>query len=216
MLNERIVGAEVSKLEFTDPVEGIDSWIDDIEIKKDGSNKYNDVRVPLYSPYLSSDRKIGTMRTLIPHNVNHYCPGTAELDNTFIPSLIKIDKRIELDDIAIGNNKVNLYFNNDLPVAKEINVELYGSSIENTSILSADTSNTSKIKVVNNMYIQSATVYDTEIYKCPDIEFSYFGNPLIEVGDTVIIDGMDVLVLEHSLKYDGGLRGTVKGVLRCS
>lgn len=215
LLNQKIVGAEVNKMCFGNTVESIDSYISYTKID-DGSNKYDEVRIPIYSPNLTTDRKVGTMKCLIPQNVSGYCPGTVELENTFIPSVIKINSIIEVDSISIGNNTCALYFNNSSALAKEIEAEIYGSSIENTSILDASTDNTSKVKVVNNMYIQSAAAYDSKIYKSNDIEISYFGNPLIEVGDTVSIDGMNVLVLEHTLKFTGGLRGTIKGAIECN
>lgn len=212
LLNQKIIGAEVNKMCFAVPTESIDSYISYTKID-DGSNKYNDVRIPIYSPNLTTDRKVGTMKCLIPQNVSGYCPGTVELEDTFIPSVIKINDIIEVDSITLCNNTCALSFNNNSALAKEIECELYGSSIENTSILYANTDNTNKIKVVNNMYIQSAAVYDSKIYKSNDIEISYFGNPLIEVGDTVSIDGMNVLVLEHTLKFTGGLKGTIKGAI---
>ena len=212
LLNQKIVGAEVTKMRFKEPVESIDSYISCTKID-DGSNKYDEVRIPIYSPNLTTDRKVGTMKCLIPQNVSGYCPGTVELENTFIPSVIKINDIIEVDSISIGNHTCALYFNNSSSLAKELECELYGSSIENTSILDTSTDNTSKVKVVNNMYIQSAAVYDSKIYKANGIEISYFGNPLIEVGDTISIDGMNVLVLEHTLKFTGGLRGTIKGAI---
>ena len=71
----------------------------------------------------------------------------------------------------------------------------------------------SKTKIVENIYIQSPNIYDTRIFKGKNISVKYTGNPLWEIGDTLNVAGMTMLVTEHELTYTGGLRGSMKGVV---
>ena len=94
----------------------------------------------------------------------------------------------------------------------ELETEFLGLDVNSVSAMSENTEN--KTKFVNNIYIQSPTIYDTFIYTAKGINIKYTGNTLYEVGDTILVDDKyKVFIVDHNLDYSGGLKGTIKGVL---
>lgn len=211
LIVDNTVKGSVKPFKFTNPCTTIRSYIN-YEISED-SNMWDDVKVCLFFPGNSDQKSLGTMKTLVPASTNNYNIGTLKFNNTCIPQVCKMTGRVNVDDYRLGSDSCSFRLSNTGVLTQNIDAEFFGADIAAASTLESNTDNDSNIKVINNMYIQGAAVYNTRIYKNKDIDISYFGNPLIEVGDTVEIDSLKVLVIEHTLKFSGGLRGNIKGVV---
>lgn len=208
------VRLHVKKFVFDDPVDEIDEDTDiiDFELDDDNSNQYNDVKVNLFFPSSGEQKSLGTIKATIPGSVTNYNVGTIDFGDTVIPQMCVFDDMVDIADYTIGSDSFSLKVNNSNVLAKHINAEMYGLDIAETTLKDTDTD--SNIKQISNMYIQSASVYNTEIFKHPNCTIKTFGNPLYEVGDTVRIGKYDVLILEENIVFNGGLKSTLKGVAR--
>ena len=211
LLENRLIGASIKRFAGGAPQATINQYIK-YSIVKDSSNKYDDVKVCMFFPTQGEQTEIGTLKALIPASTTNYSLGTVNFSNTCIPQVLKFNDRVQVDKYTLGSTSCGLTMSNTGTTDQAIECTFYGLNIENAATLE-DEADSNNIKTIKNMYIQSIATYNTDIYKNDDIEISYFGNPCIEVGDTISIDGMTVLVVEHILKYTGGLRGTIKGVI---
>ncbi|WP_410495010.1 hypothetical protein QTL86_12730 [Cellulosilyticum sp. ST5] len=204
----------VKKFGFSNPVDTLDIGTEliNFELDDDSSDQYNDVKVSLFFPSSSEQKSLGKVTATIPGSVVNYNIGTIDFGNTMIPQVCIFDDMVDVADYTIGSDSFGFSVNNSGVLAKNIEAEMYGLDISTATLKNTDTD--SNIKQVSNMYIQSATVYDTEIYKHPNCTLKTFGNPLYEVGDTIAIDVYDVLILEENLVFNGGLKCTLKGVAK--
>lgn len=213
LLISNTVDGHVQPFRFDNPCTNIEQYIN-YEIDDDSADVWNDVRICLFFPGSSDQKNIGSMKTLVPPSTTNYDVGKVNFQSTCVPQICKVvNERINISKYRLGSDNFNICLNNTSPLSQNIEAEFLGIDIKEASALEATTENNSNIKVINNLYIQGPSIYDTRIYKSKNISIKYFGNPLIEVGDTITIDGITVLVIEHSLKYSGGLRGTIKGVV---
>lgn len=188
-----------------------DSDIINYEIDED-DEKYGNVIVNLFFPSSGEQRSLGKVTATIPGSVVNYNIGTIDFGNTVIPKMCVFDGMVDVSDYSIGSDSFSLKVNNSEVNAKTINAEMYGLDISESTLKDTDTDN--NIKQISNMYIQSASVYDTEIFKHPNCTLKTFGNPLYEVGDTMRCGDYDVLILEENLVFNGGLKSTIKGVAK--
>nr|WP_302596479.1 hypothetical protein [uncultured Cellulosilyticum sp.] len=212
MLDERLIGMKAKKFCFSEPWATIDSWIS-YTISDDSTDKYSSTNVCTYFPTQGEQVSIGKMQAIVPANTFGYNTGTISFGQTCIPQIAKFTGKVDVSSYTLGSDSCSFSFNNTSVISQDVECEFLGLNISNATTVDSSTDNTNNIKVVNNMYIQSAAVYDTRIYENNNIDIHYFGNPCIEVGDTISIDGMIVLVVEHTLKYTGGLKGIIKGVV---
>lgn len=77
----------------------------------------------------------------------------------------------------------------------------------------------SNIAIDNNLYyIRFSNDYSTFIEKIPTykVELEYNGNPTIKAGDYIEVESnygkVPIFVQKHTLKYNGGLSGSIEGV----
>lgn len=189
-----------------------DTELVDMELDDDNSNQYNDVRINLFFPSNGEQKSLGTVKATVPGSVINYNIGTIDFGNTVIPQMCVFDRYVDVADYTIGADSFSLKVNNPEVNAKTIEAEMYGLDISESTLKDTDTD--SNTKQISNMYIQSASVYDTEIFKHPNCTLKTFGNPIYEVGDTIRVGDYDVLILEENLEFNGGLKCTLKGVAK--
>lgn len=203
----------IKKFGFGEIVDILDEDTDLISfgLDDDSSNKYEDVRVNIFFPSSSDQKSLGKVTATIPGSAIDYNVGTIEFGNTMIPQVCIFNDKVDVADYTIGSDSFSFSVNNSDALVKNIEAEMYGLDISTATLKDTDTD--IKCKQVSNMYIQSATVYDTRIYKYPNCTLRTFGNPLYEVGDTLAIGDKQVLILEETLTFNGGLKGTLKGVV---
>lgn len=182
------------------------------ELDDDTNDQFNDVRVGLFFPSNSEQKSLGTVKATIPGSVTNYNVGTIDFGNTMIPQICVFNDKVDISDYTIGSDSFSFSINNNEVIAKNIEAEMYGLDIKTATLKDTDTD--SNIKQVSNMYIQSAAVYDTSIYKHPNCTIKTFANPLYEVGDTITVGAYDVLILEENIVFNGGLKSTLKGVAK--
>lgn len=198
---------------FNEPCDSIgeDDMILEFTVDQDNSDMWNDVKVSLFFPGSTEQKSIGNLKATVPSSVNNYNIGTVEFGSTVIPQIVKLSGRIDIADYLIGSDRCTIKVNNNQAIAVAIEGEFLGLDINESTLSNGDTD--SNCKQINNMYIQSSSVYDTRIYKNPNASIKYRGNPAYEVGDTITVEGQKVLITEHKLTYNGGLKGTIKGVV---
>jgi hypothetical protein len=175
-------------------------------------NTYKDVIISLFSPTKKTFKSLGSIMTTIPPSAVDYKLGNIEFDKLYIPQLITFNQEVEIANYTIGSKTCSLTITSRLNELMELETEFLGLDVNSVSAMSENTEN--KTKFVNNIYIQSPTVYDTFIYTAKGINIKYTGNTLYEVGDTILVDDKyKVFIVDHNLDYSGGLKGTIKGVL---
>ena len=204
----------VKKFGFADPVDTLDIGTDliNFEIDDDSSDQYEDVKVSLFFPSSSDQKSLGKVTATIPGSVLDYNVGTIDFGNTMIPQICVFNDMVDVSDYTIGSDSFSFSVNNSGVLTKNIEAEMYGLDISTATLKDTDTD--SNVKQVSNMYIQGASVYDTEIFKHPNCTIKTFGNPIYEVGDTISVGVYDVLILEENLVFTGGLKCTLKGVAK--
>lgn len=204
----------VKKFGFAEPVDvlNVDTDLINFEIDDDSSEQSDDVRVSLFFPSSSEQKSLGKVTATVPGSVVDYNIGTIDFGNTMMPQICVFDDMVDISDYTIGSDSFSFSVNNSSVLAKNIEAEMYGLDISTATLKDTDTD--SNIKQVSNMYIQGASVYDTEIFKHPNCTLKTFGNPLYEVGDTIRCAPYDVLILEENLVFSGGLKCTLKGVAK--
>lgn len=210
-LNARL---HVKKFCFKEPVDVLNSDTDliDMELDDDNNDQYNDVKVNLFFPSSGDQKSLGKVTATIPGSVTNYNVGTIDFGNTVIPQMCVFDDRVDISDYNIGSDSFSLKVNNSEVNAKTITAEMYGLDISESTLKDTDTD--SNIKQISNMYIQSRSFYDVEIFKHPNCTLRTFGNPLYDIGDTVRVGKYDVLILEENIVFNGGLKSTIKGVAK--
>ena len=204
----------VKRFGFEEPVDtlNIDTDLINFELDDDSSMQYETVKVSLFFPSSTEKKSLGKVTTTVPGSVVDYNVGTIEFKNTMIPQICVFKGRVDVCDYTIGSDSFSFSVNNRDVLAQHIEAEMYGLDINTATLKNTDTD--SKCKQIANMYIQSASVYNTEIYKHPNCTLKTFGNPLYEVGDTLKCGPYNVLILEENLVFTGGLKCTLKGVAR--
>lgn len=188
-----------------------DDLLKDVAIVDSDDGTYNQVLLPIFYPNDAEYIKLGSLSSTLPGNVLDYSIGNISFKNLSIPQCIHFDKEVRIQGFDLAGDKCNIRVNNPNLFTTDCNIELFGSDLSTLSV--TQDSSDDKFKIINNQYIQSPTVYDKRIYLNKDTNIKYRGNPLYEVGDTVDIEGDKVLILEHSLSYNGALSGTMKGVV---
>ena len=73
------------------------------------------------------------------------------------------------------------------------------------------------VSYLSNPYIQNSsqvTAHDLSIYNGEKYSFKSRIDPSLQIGDTITVFGVrNMLVTGTSYKFDGGLSGTIEGVL---
>lgn len=204
----------VKKLAFSVPVDVIDEDMEliDFELDDDNSDQYNEVRINLFFPSSSVQKSLGKVTATVPGSVTDYNIGTIDFGNTMIPQLCVFDDMVDFADYSIGSDSFTLSVNNSGVLAQNFEAEMYGLDISEATL--KDTNTDSNVKQISNMYVQSAAVYDTKIFKSPNCTMKTFGNPLYEVGDTLQVGDKQVLILEENISFNGGLKANMKGVVK--
>lgn len=190
--------------------ETVNSYIE-YTVDDDASDQYSDVKVNLFFPSAENQKSLGTAKTTVPASTTNYNIGTIEFGSTTVPEVGAFNCKATIADYTLGSDRCSLKLNNSAATAQVIETDFLGMDINESTITEQSTD--SNCRQVSNIYIQASAVYDTRIYKNKNCTVRYFGNPLIEVGDTISIDDDKVLVVEHSIKYSGGLKGSIKGVV---
>ena len=180
---------------------------------EEDQDKYKDVRVNLFFPSHGDVKSLGTINVTIPGSITNYDIGSIDFGSPMIPQYchFKGSSSITVDSYKLGPTSCSFRVSNSLPNAQSLVIEFFGFEVSESTLKDTDTD--SDIKQITNMYIQSPTAYDTRIYKGANCTIEDFGNPLIEVGDTIVFEDKTILVTEQNLKYNGGLKGTTKGVV---
>lgn len=204
---------DVRPFKVSTPVDSptFDDMIFELTIDTDNANKYNSVVVSLFFPSSSENKSLGKVNVTLPASTSNYNIGTIEFGDTKVPQVGYFDKKIKISDYTLGSDKCTLVLNNESLLAENVNLEFYGLDVNESTL--SNTSTDSNVRNITNMYIQSATVYDDRIYKNSSCSIRYRGNPLYEVGDTIDIAGDKILIIEHTLNFNGALKGTMKGVI---
>lgn len=203
----------INKLAFGTAVDTINATTDIIkfEIDDDNSDQYSDVKVNLFFPSSSEMKSLGKVNTTVPGATQKYYIGSVDFGNTMIPQVCCFSGDVDIDSYTLGSSSCSFTINNGAVNAKNIDVEFFGYNVAESTLKNTD--NDSNIKQISNMYIQSATVYDKRIFLNPNCTIKDFGNPLYEIGDTITVGDNTVLILEQNLVFQGGLKGTTKGVV---
>ena len=94
-----------------------------------------------------------------------------------------------------------------------VSFNIMGTRITSTALGKSD----DNITYISNPYIQTKAqidVLDLSIYTGDKYSIKTRINPALQVGDTITIDSKgDMLVTSISYKFDGGLTGTIEGVM---
>ena len=100
-------------------------------------------------------------------------------------------------------------------VASRVDLTCYGVKIQSNVL--GSTSDNSKT-YISNPYIQNSSQagsLDASIYTSDKYVLSLKGDPTIQIGDTIGVEGLgNIMVTKHSIKFDGSLLSTVEGVLK--
>ena len=167
--------------------------------------------IPIFYPNDRQYNKLGTLTSTIPGGVSNYSIGNVSFKNLSIPQCIHFDNEVRINNFDLAGDKCNIKVNNPNLFAVDCNIELFGSDISTLTVV--QDSSDERVKIINNQYIQGPAVYDKYIYFSKDADIKYRGNPLYEIGDTITADEETILIIEHSLSYNGALSGTIKGVV---
>ncbi len=99
-------------------------------------------------------------------------------------------------------------------VTSYIDFSIIGTKILSTAIATVDDT----VSYLSNPYIQTGAqvnAYSIDIYNGEKYNFKSRIDPSLQVGDTITVFGVgDMLVTGMSYKFDGGLTGTIEGVLK--
>lgn len=203
----------INKFAFSAPVDTLNKTTDIINFEKDNDNtdQFEDVRVNLFFPSSSEQKSLGKINVTVPGATQNYYLGTVDFGSTMIPQVCCFNGDVEVVSYKLGSSSCSFTVNNNNVNAQNLEVEFFGYDIAESTL--NDTDNDSNIKQISNMYIQSATAYDTRIFMNPNCTIKMFGNPLYEIGDTIECGDDTVLLLEENLVFNGGLKATLKGVV---
>ncbi|QEH69714.1 hypothetical protein [Cellulosilyticum sp. WCF-2] len=98
--------------------------------------------------------------------------------------------------------------------AKYIDFSIIGTKIISTAIAAVD----DNVTYLSNPYIQTSeqvNALSLDIYNGEKYSFKSRIDPSLQVGDTITVyDVGDMLVTSLNYKFDGGLSGTIEGVLK--
>lgn len=178
----------------------------------DQLSQYTDARVQLYYPNLETSKTLGQFTKTIPTNATHFSLGQVKFKELVIPEVICFNQYVTMADYVLGSDRCELFVS--LTNTSDVELQTTFMGLDINAFESSETDASNKTKFIRNIYIQSSTDYDTRIYTKPQINISYIGNPLLEVGDIITVDANHtVLIYEHTLTFTGKLRGTVKGVI---
>lgn len=202
---------KVKPFKIGTPVETLTFQNSLIDYKVEDSNeKFDRVSISLFNPSNSAQKALGAVTKSVPAMTTNVNLGTSEFENPCLTQVVHFNQDVDIKSFNIAINRVKLVVDTKDISNEDLTIDFAGLDFATISNFDEAESNS---KIINNMYIQSPNLYDSRIYLNDNITINYTGNPLIEVGDTVSIDGLQVLVIEHELKFTGGLRGTMKGVV---
>lgn len=125
------------------------------------------------------------------------------------------DKYAYIADYAVGIDKVYLNIYNAYPSDKTIGVEIWGQSVTSHVAESKNITDGS-ITYIENPYIQTdehIRMFESSIFNAETKTLQYRGDPRLQIGDTVTVDGKNILITSHTLNFNGGLTGEIKGVV---
>lgn len=115
---------------------------------------------------------------------------------------------------GLFGGSVNLSSGYTEGTAKYIDFSIIGTKIISTAIAAVD----DNVTYLSNPYIQTSSQVSTHslnIYNGEKYSFKSRIDPSLQVGDTITVYGVgDMLVTGMSYKFDGGLTGTIEGVLK--
>lgn len=188
-----------------------DSDIINYEIDED-DEKYGNVIVNLFFPSSGEQKSLGNVEVTIPSAAQNYNIGTVNFGNTMIPTVCSFKGKVDIASYDLSSKGCSFRINNNTPIAQATKAEFFGFDVTESTLENTDSDN--DVKQISNMYIQSPTAYDTNIFKNPNCTLKTFGNPLYEIGDTIQIGDKLVLILEENLVFNGGLKCTLKGVVK--
>lgn len=194
-----------------------------------GMSKYAGVRVMYNSMSKSESELISSMLDVVINpGINKL--GNIKIENKSIYSIDSInllntklnDRLVYLDTFDYGQDYINLEIKNDSSDALQVQVDIYGTTIESTKSYVDMAKGTTREVVDENMFkvdnnlIQSvdyATYYATDLVgfmdcDIPIIELATVVNPLINLDDVAKIKlekaGLNVIGKVMSLKYTFG------------
>lgn len=184
---------------------------------RDSETEFDKVTISVYMPTESELKEIGKFeKATVPNGSSSFNLGTLTFDKPKIVGLLIFDNDVDIESFHISSDKVSVNIANRKPNTIDVNTTIKGFDLMDNS-LESNEDTTNKVKNIKNIYIQDSGVissYDTRIYTNPFVEVDYRGNPAIEIGDTITIEEIgDILVTEHTIKFDGAISGTIKGVV---
>lgn len=203
---------EAKPYKASDPIGTLDftNGLLEVTVDDDSTSKYERVSISVFNPSSSRSKDLGNISKQVPAMTKNVDLGVCEFKEACLPQVIHFDKEVEVVDFNISVDKAAIKINTKDILNDDLVVEFQGLNFNEVSNFEESES---KTKIVENIYIQSPNIYDTRIFKGKNISVKYTGNPLWEIGDTLNVAGMNMLVTEHELTYTGGLRGTLKGVV---
>lgn len=149
----------------------------------------------------------------LPASASQY-PVEISLGYPVVAKYFSFKKYGYLSDYKVGVFKSTLYINNGYDTPRSVSVEVFGTKIISTT-LGTKVSDGS-ITYIENPYIQldsQVANIDKRIYSGISYRVAYRGNPTLQIGDTVAVEGIgNVLITKHSLNFTGALSGIIEGV----
>ena len=145
------------------------------------------------------------------NSLQFYVDGTIIFESELI-SLKKNHYRISL---YYTSNKPNLLFTIKGYAYNENHVE---NTIENSTIAEGDSIviDNPYVKTTENMIRVANFIFQN--YGTHLVETEYIGDPSLQIADLIELEtkyGLkNVIVTEHILRYNGGLSGSLKGVIK--
>ena len=145
----------------------------------------------------------------IPHEFNFSSPG-------LLSFIMFKNYNTAFNNLKYGlfGGSVNLSSGYTEGTAKYIDFSIIGTKIISTAIAAVD----DNVTYLSNPYIQTSSQVSTHslnIYNGEKYSFKSRIDPSLQVGDTITVYGVgDMLVTGMSYKFDGGLTGTIEGVLK--
>lgn len=119
---------------------------------------------------------------------------------TSIGAKLVLYKYTQVDDYEI---KKNIIYENSFTTNENVTISNYHIIGENGIIL--DVGNGYGIRYTNPYITQITDITDYLDKTYTPMNVKIFGNPLIEIGDIISVDGHTCYVMNHELIYDGGL-----------
>lgn len=121
-----------------------------------------------------------------------------------------------LQDFIPGVTKSTILLSNGYDnIERILSLEVFGVKIV-SNILGKKEKTDGSITYIENPYIQNneqITALDKRIYNAISYRVRYRGNPCLQIGDTVTLEGVgNILITKHQMTLGSGFSGIIEGV----